>query len=52
MLSIEKTLNLNFNMEYRILRRLTESKFHNEDLLEYDQATSSHNRYSNILPFK
>ena len=39
-------------MEFRIIRRLTESKFQNLDLLEHNPLIGMHNRYSNIIPFK
>jgi protein tyrosine phosphatase len=42
----------NLDMEYRILRRITESQFHSKNLINFDPSISKHNRYPNILPFK
>lgn len=38
-------------MEYRLIRRLTESQFHNEKLKEYKPDLAQMNRYCNVLPF-
>ena len=34
-----------------MLRRLTESQYHSQELKEYDPEVSKMNRYSNIIPY-
>jgi len=36
--------------EFRILRRITETQFHTEDLYDCENDEYKHNRYSDVLP--
>jgi len=42
----------NFELEYKLLRRLTESQMHAQCLKEYNPEIAKLNRYNNIIPFK
>ncbi|CAD8082931.1 unnamed protein product [Paramecium primaurelia] len=39
-------------MEFRLLRRLTETQYHNENLHDFNPDIQKLNRYNNIIPFK
>ncbi|CAK65110.1 unnamed protein product (macronuclear) [Paramecium tetraurelia] len=39
-------------MEFRILRRLTETQYHNDNLYDFHPDILKLNRYNNIIPFK
>ncbi|KAL4473957.1 hypothetical protein ABPG72_000319 [Tetrahymena utriculariae] len=40
------------DMEFRVIRKITETVFHNNLLQEYSPETNKHNRYNNIIPYK
>ncbi|CAK72122.1 unnamed protein product, partial (macronuclear) [Paramecium tetraurelia] len=48
----EQSQNRDQEMEFRILRRLTETQYHNENLYDFHPDILKLNRYGNILPFK
>ncbi|CAD8197833.1 unnamed protein product [Paramecium octaurelia] len=48
----EQIQNRDQEMEFRILRRLTETQYHNENLYDFHPDILKLNRYGNILPFK
>jgi len=39
-------------MEYRLIRRITESQYHNEKLKEFNPSLHKMNRYNNIIPYE
>ncbi|EGR29739.1 protein-tyrosine phosphatase protein, putative [Ichthyophthirius multifiliis] len=43
---------INTDMEFRLVRRLTETQYHNERLKDYDPNLNKYNRYNNIIPFE
>ncbi|KRX10524.1 hypothetical protein PPERSA_01536 [Pseudocohnilembus persalinus] len=42
----------NTEFEYRIIRRITETQFHNDKLIDFKPNLAKLNRYSNIIPYK
>ncbi len=42
----------NFELEYKLLRRLTESQMHAQCLKEYNPEIAKLNRYASIIPCK
>ncbi|EGR34841.1 protein-tyrosine phosphatase protein, putative [Ichthyophthirius multifiliis] len=42
----------NTEMEFRLIRRITETQFHNEKLKNYDPNLNKMNRYNNIIPYE
>ena len=40
----------NFELEFKVLRRLTESQMHAQCLKEYNPEIAKLNRYNNIIP--
>ncbi|CAD8122722.1 unnamed protein product [Paramecium sonneborni] len=48
----EQIQNRDQEMEFRILRRLTETQYHNDNLYDFHPDILKLNRYSNIIPFK
>lgn len=43
------SISLNY---FKVLRRLTETQYHNDNLFDFNPDVQKLNRYSNILPFK
>jgi len=39
-------------MEYRLLRRITETQYHNNELIDFNPNLNKMNRYNNIIPYK
>lgn len=39
-------------MEFRVIRKITETTHHNSLLHDYSPETNKLNRYNNIIPFK
>lgn len=48
----DKISKRNPDMEFRLIRRITETQFHNEQLKDYEPKLNKMNRYNNILPYK
>ncbi|KAL4437915.1 hypothetical protein ABPG74_001086 [Tetrahymena malaccensis] len=48
----DKISKRNPDMEFRLIRRITETQFHNEQLKDYEPKLNKLNRYNNILPYK
>lgn len=47
-----RVLNNNIFHYFQLLRRLTETQYHNENLFDFHPDIQRLNRYNNILPFK
>lgn len=38
-------------MEYRLVRRITETQYHNKKLIDFKPNLNKMNRYNNIIPY-
>ncbi|CAD8115803.1 unnamed protein product [Paramecium sonneborni] len=48
----QELLKRDLEMEFRLLRRLTETQYHNDNLFDFHPDIQKLNRYNNIIPFK
>ncbi|CAD8205399.1 unnamed protein product [Paramecium octaurelia] len=48
----QELLKRDLEMEFRLLRRLTETQYHNDNLFDFHPDVQRLNRYNNIIPFK